>query len=77
MKKVIALGLLIFTIAPVWAQEVDSLPQRDFQNVIDSLFMQLDKTDITTALLEEKGGTTIPYRAQYDHKLPFRVINSL
>ena len=77
MKKVIALGLLIFTIAPVWAQEVDSLPQRDFQNVIDSLFMQLGKTDITTALLEEKGGTTIPYRAQYDHKLPFGVINSL
>lgn len=74
MKKVIALGLLIFTIAPVWAQEVDSLPQRDFQNVIDSLFMQLDKTDITTAVLEQKGGAHIPfkcyrgvYNSEYDH----------
>jgi hypothetical protein len=62
MKKVIALGLLIFTIAPVLAQEVDSLPQRDFQNVIDSLFMQLDKTDITTAVLEQKGGAHIPFK---------------
>jgi len=77
MKKIITLGLLIFTIAPVLAQEVDSLPQRDFRNVLDSVFLSLDKTDITTALLEEKGGTTIPYRAQYDHKLPFGVINSL